>query len=74
MTRVAGIDIALARTVGDAKPKKFQVVFWLKKSVKHRADPETLPNLAELSDALRQRAAAYLTRDLARQARGPATN
>jgi hypothetical protein len=61
-----GVPIALARTIGEPKDHKFEVVYWLRKSVKHRADPETLPNLGDLATSLRDRAASYYQREATR--------
>jgi len=58
----AGFPCALGRSIpGSDKP---QIVFWLKKSVKHRADQETIPNEETLYNALRQTAGQYYAREL----------
>ena len=59
-----GVPIALARTIpGDGKKKAFEVVYWLRKSVLHRAEPDTLPAISDLQDALTDRAQRWFARN-----------
>ena len=62
-----GQPIALARTIPDTKPPKFEIVFWLRKHTKHLPDRTVLPSPSDLADRLRGRAAAYLRNQLARE-------